>query len=767
MKLNSLTLEGFQTYYEREHIDLDGLTLTAIIGSNYSGKSSLFDAIEWVLYGRCRGDNVYSVVSRGADQCRVTVEFTLGDARYEITRTRPMKGRVEVFVRVQTGGDWKNLVEKDPKFADPYIVELLGMNAETARATWIIGQNDVGAFCELKPSPRRTLLARMFGLDKYEELATKAKENRGRVDGEIAAESAVRDRMRQELERLQFSDGPLADKSDDELVELAEQAEIEDERATRDLGKEVDPQKAEDAVSRARADLREYRDRFDQQARQHEQRKVRLAQQVDSARTQIVNAEAQVASADDRIAAAQKAHDAAEAAEWDVPDMESRHAEAVEAVEAASSSVEQAEKVKADHLHEVTRITAEQKALTVKAEEIGQQVTTLRTSIDKHEGECFTCGQDLTEEDAEALVRRQEEQKQALRDDYKRCSEKIAALKGDAADADRAIAEVRDGLKVAQRAERDAEAALTRVRALADGITAAVKAVEDAWASRDAAVAGLESAKGTLRSAESEQADLGEAPETPDEARLAELNEAVRAAQEVLDDARNATEARNSLQAARSRARQQERDVWTEQERRSTVQAQSMSVELSIDESVSKIERLERDRLHYDTLHQAFQPSGIPALMLTGIVDELNTDANAILGRLGSELGVEISMRREKQSGGVEEKVTVVAQTPSGDGDFSTLSGAEKFQIALALRCAMAQAVNRRTGIPMQTFILDEGWGALDEGNIRAVQDMLAHLSEEFAVFTVSHIRDVKDSFSTVIEVERSSGTSRVAVSTR
>ena len=41
---------------------------------------------------------------------------------------------------------------------------------------------------------------------------------------------------------------------------------------------------------------------------------------------------------------------------------------------------------------------------------------------------------------------------------------------------------------------------------------------------------------------------------------------------------------------------------------------------------------------------------------------------------------------------------------------------------------------------------------------------MLTDLSRDFAILTVSHVEDVKESFPTVIEVSKDSGTSRVAV---
>jgi len=66
MKINSITINNFQSYYEEQTIEFgDGLNL--IIGNGGKGKSKLFNAFYWVLFGKiyvtsegwCTTDNLY------------------------------------------------------------------------------------------------------------------------------------------------------------------------------------------------------------------------------------------------------------------------------------------------------------------------------------------------------------------------------------------------------------------------------------------------------------------------------------------------------------------------------------------------------------------------------------------------------------------------------------------------------------------------------------------------------------------------------------
>ena len=66
MKINSITINNFQSYYGEQTIEFgDGLNL--IIGNGGKGKSKLFNAFYWVLFGKiyvtsegwCTTDNLY------------------------------------------------------------------------------------------------------------------------------------------------------------------------------------------------------------------------------------------------------------------------------------------------------------------------------------------------------------------------------------------------------------------------------------------------------------------------------------------------------------------------------------------------------------------------------------------------------------------------------------------------------------------------------------------------------------------------------------
>src|SRR5947209_11540202 len=92
-----IVLENFLSFGspETEIVFADDEPLWVLSGPNGVGKSAVFDAITYSLYGEHRGggQKAEQLIRHGANGFRVVFEFEFAGTDYRITRTRPRAGR--------------------------------------------------------------------------------------------------------------------------------------------------------------------------------------------------------------------------------------------------------------------------------------------------------------------------------------------------------------------------------------------------------------------------------------------------------------------------------------------------------------------------------------------------------------------------------------------------------------------------------------------------------------------------------------------------
>lgn len=740
MKINAIEAEGFQSYRRKERVELAGINLGVFIGQNRVGKSTIIsDALMYGLFGSSRGASVNDIISRGEPKATVTIEFSVQGGQYKVVRFRTRKNRSEAALYVEDDtlpGGWRDLSEKNPAAAEEELRSLIGMNAETARLTWMISQSDFGAFCELKPAPRRQALADAFNLGVYGELQKAAERKRVTLARELDLCESDLNHTSQRISDLN-QPGPFPMLSDDEVDAQAKSAEQRAEKMAQQLANLDDPgltkrrEEAQEALAAFEAGHRNAVESYRRSLMRYEQ----------SMRA----ADADARNAQQAVDAAQQAVEQLVTARQGVDDVNTRG-------RALSDELGQA-RARANALAgEPARLDALMATVKEQGAEVAEQLTTLQSGIERGEGVCFTCNQHLSEQDARILIDAKQQRRQELLAQWKQLNDDKIAAQRDVASAAQHVRSLEDRVSAAQNELRSAENKVSQLTFQADGLQAAQQRLQVALNNR--------------RQVEADKEALGDEP-VLDVERQGRLKQAVTDARQVEQQAAQGQGKRDEYTSAMHEAREQSRQLWQEQQRRSSVAEQLDQLRPKSAQLTERVKKLAGQVSDHEVLVEAFKPSGIPSMILAGVVEELNEDANEILGLLGDDgLGVNITTQREKQRGGVEEKVMIFAITADGEADYKTLSGSEKFRIALAIRLGLAQCIARRTGSPVETIVMDEGWGALDDETKTAVQDVLTRLSTRFSVFTVSHIEDVRSAFPTVIEVSKSSGTSRCVVRT-
>jgi exonuclease SbcC len=199
-------LKNFLCYAEGDHgqpieFDFEGSPLWSVSGDNGAGKSAIFDAITYTLFGKHRGgaQEDSRLIRKGADRCEAAFEFRLNGKLYRVRRTvsRP-KGKARQEPKTWQAAefdsdinDWRPIKETErATYFDRWVQDKLGLRYETfvASITLLQGQSD--QLITALPKKRFEILSGLLDLDPYKRL-------------EAAANDRMRDARRQveELEK--------------------------------------------------------------------------------------------------------------------------------------------------------------------------------------------------------------------------------------------------------------------------------------------------------------------------------------------------------------------------------------------------------------------------------------------------------------------------------------------------------------------------------------------------------------------------------------
>ncbi|HKH64034.1 MAG TPA: SMC family ATPase [Solirubrobacterales bacterium] len=198
MRLLRLEAENFRSFAEID-LDLNASGVFAITGVNGAGKSTIFAAIEWVLYGGRGGPGATRVAREGVkrEECQVTLEFEVGGRLLRVTR---IDGKDASLTDVAEEEQLANGLSSTSR----EVAVRLGLTREMFRGTFYAPQNEVEALADKDPRKRKDQLERLLGirhLRKAVELAEVDAREQGLVLEGLRSEAPDVDELKAEAKR--------------------------------------------------------------------------------------------------------------------------------------------------------------------------------------------------------------------------------------------------------------------------------------------------------------------------------------------------------------------------------------------------------------------------------------------------------------------------------------------------------------------------------------------------------------------------------------
>lgn len=198
-------LENFLSFGERQILEFtDDEPLWVLCGPNGVGKSSVFDAITYALFGEHRGGsrNADQLCRHGANRFLVIFEFEFLKTRYEVQRGRSATGPLR-RASVWRNNKWEPvplLPRANRDALREWVVNTLGLDFDAFCASVMLRQGEADRIITASPKDRLVFLRRIIGAERYESLynrvrqgTTQAREQSQQNSEQLAAIPEVTD----------------------------------------------------------------------------------------------------------------------------------------------------------------------------------------------------------------------------------------------------------------------------------------------------------------------------------------------------------------------------------------------------------------------------------------------------------------------------------------------------------------------------------------------------------------------------------------------
>ncbi|TXT57744.1 MAG: DNA double-strand break repair Rad50 ATPase [Candidatus Thorarchaeota archaeon] len=173
MKILSIEIQNFKPFRSLQLPDdgsdlPDGLII--IKGPNSTGKSSLFEAILWALWGssavRLKNEEL---ISFSSSFCKVILVFEVAGIRYKIDRSYDPANGMSVVLYIRKKTSWKRIADKSQSVTGK-LEEILNIELNQAESTLMVKQGEVGEIANATPTTLRNLIVKVYNIELLDQM---------------------------------------------------------------------------------------------------------------------------------------------------------------------------------------------------------------------------------------------------------------------------------------------------------------------------------------------------------------------------------------------------------------------------------------------------------------------------------------------------------------------------------------------------------------------------------------------------------------------
>lgn len=748
MKIQELVIEGFQVFRDETSIPFSDLSFFSIEGENGSGKSTVIDAIAWVLFGKTRASDFKdSFINDESKKATVSLVVSDNEERFwlfERTKKRGT-GSQKVFASSYDEDTEEWVIESDGRnnTAQAIIDDIVGMTVE-AFFSFVVIDGAVGSrFISSKSDVRRSIMIQSIpeiaDWDQYEKdaraLRTEANRERASIESKIEVSRASRLETVNQIESLVDEYGKdIGAKRLKSIDGEIKAAQREIKMLSADAPDTAEIERLSERLEVLRAD-----------------RKRKIEAEV----SELKRIDREVEGYEDEIQRLHGVFDDLDKADEEIGSIEESIREMRKEV-SDEKEIEKNRKRLQDTDSKIARNKEKIESLASENAELEDRLELLGDPDDGN-GECWVCKSELSHEKHSKVYKEARASIKANEKKIADLTERNNTLDETAVDLDDAIRTAERESRAASQRIQKAERTLGSTESKRDSLTRSLRyeidgesfdieftdsALEEAEKSLNKKIASLQKEHARHKKeakrhneATTEEVSLAELLENENE----KFNEDETGAK--ISDLR---ETINDLEGERHA-------IVEDQGRHSAYKAEIEKADTLIESMEKELVEVTARAENFDFLVGAMSPSGIPSMLIGSVLTEIEESMNEVLDKMpGRErMAVEFRQTRERANETLESVLDIAVHTNSGAVRYAeTFSSGQLVRLSVAAQFAFVKFLNSRKAGTLNTIFLDEPLGNLDHHTVPSFIELLVFMQSNGTVESagvIAHDQRVQD----------------------
>lgn len=719
-----LEIQNFQSHNKTvlNFESLDNVTL--IVGeneqdpkrSNGVGKSSLLDAINWVVFNNSRVTGTKSLtidelVRDGQTEMSVRFTFKASDDNvYRITRSykkRRTTTPATLTFEIKNNKGWKSLDKDLKKLTQKKIEKIIGFDNKIWECTAFCRQHEIAGIASQDSTSRLALIKQILRLDKYQDFSKKAKENLDILKEQLAEHQLMLDSIKEAKQSLKEKEEKL--ETQQQKKQVCEHKITLQKKKIEESRTEIDElNKVLGAFEQLNKNLSNSQERKSVLLKENRQ----FEQQVEQTKI--------------RIEDLKKEHKQKIERQAEIDNNKPDKVKLQNSFKQLSLEKDKAQQKNGSLSGMFDSINEQGKALKKEKESI------IRLGI----GSCPTCKQEISEQHINKVSEEYEKKLEILRTRAREIKKEQKTEEEKLEKLQEKIEELYKKQDFFNSLIEEKNKIIERLRSIADLVNALQTSLQNTQVQ-------LNVNKQELLKLAQETEQLQKKVDSTKSSNVLEKHKTLatrlRTENSVLEQIQQEyADLKSNINLLQELVKQDKQTIENGQKKKDGIKQIQQDIDL------------------YNVLQKDFAKT-IPTMILENLATTIEVEVNKCLATLSDGFLVKINTQhKNKTNDGIKEVFDLQVTVNDSTRPYELLSGGEQFRVAFAIRVALSLILSQEAGVNLECVFYDEPFTDLDEDGLDRIQEIFIYLSSLFRhQIAITHQNRLKEIFNDVITVRK------------